>query len=177
MKNKIISFFIGTTTVCSMLLTGCSNRNETVIAKGNGWALVQDNDPSYRIDWSEISNASQYDFKTKKDTSTCEVTQYTGHAYNFRIPTKINGLSVTVLGKKAFSENNNIVGVYVPDGVEEIQSDCFSNSSSLSEVRLPDSLKSLSKSAFDGCSDVKITYKNKEYAYTEIDELASLINN
>ncbi len=175
MKNKIISFFIGTTTVCSMLLTGCSN--ETVIAKGDGWALVQDNDPSERIDWSEISNASQYDFMIEEINSTCEVTQYKGDAYMFRIPPKIDGLSVTVLGKNAFSENKNMYGVYVPDGVEEIQSDCFSNSSNLSEVRLPDSLKSLSKSAFDGCRDVKITYKNKEYPYTEIDKLADLINN
>lgn len=177
MKNKITSLLIASTIAFSMLLTGCSNKNETTIAKGNGWALVQYNDPSYRIDWSEISNASQDDFTIKEITPTCEVTQYKGHAYKFRIPTKINGFSVTVLGKKAFSENSNMIGVYVPDGVEEIQSDCFSNSSNLSEVRLPDSLKYLSKSAFDGCNDVKITYKDKEYAYTEIDNLADLINN
>lgn len=160
------------------LLNGCKNNNETVIAKGNGWTLVQENDPSHRVNWSEISNAPQSYFKTIKSKEGCKVSGLatSTSVYLLRIPKKIAQLDVTSLGDRAFYNLADLQAVFVPDGVQEIHGNCFTDCSSLSEVRLPDSLASLSSNAFDGCREVIISYKGNEYTYAEIDRLIDLIN-
>ena len=67
------------------------------------------------------------------------------------LPSEVDGLPVTAIGKLAFADRDDIVRVIIPEGVTKIDSGAFRSCSNLQEVVLPESLTDLGAEAFKRC--------------------------
>ena len=67
------------------------------------------------------------------------------------LPSEVDGLPVTAIGKLAFADRDDIVRVIIPEGVVKIDSGAFRSCSNLQEVVLPQSLTDLGAEAFKRC--------------------------
>lgn len=106
--------------------------------------------PDYpTIDWSEIPEASEEDFKAEKAGGGVVITEYYGEGGNVKIPAQIRGYDVVYINE-AFQDCETITGVYIPDTVTEIRSYAFQNSKELTYVRLPETLRAMGAQAFEG---------------------------
>ena len=78
---------------------------------------------------------SNGDFKyALNDDGTVKITQYTGRAAELKIPAKLDGKKVTVIGKTAFYKRNSLTSVTIPDSVTKIGDAAFSDCSNLTSV-------------------------------------------
>lgn len=81
-----------------------------------------------------------------------EIDKYTGDSERIRIPERIWGRKVTVIGIGAFSENTKIEKVVIGDNVEMIHIAAFEDCTNLREVELPEELIVIHRGAFRNCS-------------------------
>ena len=58
----------------------------------------------------------------------------------------------TVIGVRAYADNQNLVNVRIADGVTEIGAKAFCRCCSLTSVVIPDSVTNIGNSAFRSCS-------------------------
>jgi len=101
-------------------------------------------------DFTEADTSeADYGYQITTD-GRCEIFSYKGNEAVVKIPEYINGFRVERI-TTAFSRNENLVSVIIPDGVLEIESTAFMNCSSLMSVRLPSGLRAISNMAFAGC--------------------------
>ena len=96
------------------------------------------------------------------DETHCAVTGYTGSAEEVVIPAEIDGYSVRRISQNAFSSNDTITGVTIPEGVEEIRFYAFYDCASLETVTLPDSLAAIGYEAFGYCTALRSINYPKE---------------
>ncbi len=87
-----------------------------------------------------------------------EITKYNGGASVVVIPTTINGQTVKKIGEKAFYNNDNIVGLYIPNTITEIASNAFYDCDSLEEIAFPSSVSVIGIKGFYYCSATKNVY-------------------
>ena len=91
-----------------------------------------------------------------------EVDRYSGTLGNIVIPstTTINDIkyTVTTIDQGAFSGNNTIVSVVIPNTVTEIESNAFGNCKNLEYVVIPSSVKSIGNGPFRGCTKLTAIY-------------------
>jgi len=85
---------------------------------------------------------------------TAEIVKYTGTDNELTIPAKIEGLSVTSIGRKAFNECDSLTSVVIPNGVTSIGSRAFEGCDSLTSVVIPDCVTSIGYHAFAGCDSL-----------------------
>lgn len=96
------------------------------------------------------------------------------------IPEKLDGYTVSVIGRYAFSWLRNITSVVVPSGVTTIDNGAFSGCSKLSSISLPKNLTYINDSAFNGCDALKniaipdSTIYLGSYAFAYCDSLSSV---
>ena len=62
------------------------------------------------------------------------------------IPKIHNDLPVTQIG--SFENNNELIGIIIPNTITHINNDAFSNCTSLTDIVIPDSVTSIGKAAF-----------------------------
>ncbi len=79
------------------------------------------------------------------------VTSYSGSDIHVEIPSELGGCEVRLISREAFSGNQYIVSVAIPDSVTEIGKYSFNGCVGLSSVTLPSSLKIIHEGAFYGC--------------------------
>ena len=114
------------------------------------------------------------------DKNTIKITAYNGTGSEIKIPSKIGGKTVTSIGFGVFWENETLTKITIPDGVTELEDDCFRFCTALTDVTIPDSVLSIGKYAFDGCTklcNVKISNGVKtigEYAFSDCSELTGI---
>jgi hypothetical protein len=96
------------------------------------------------------------DFEYTENEGKITITGYIGKSKDVVIPKKINNLSVTAIGNRAFigldedidqPKNNQLSSVYIPDGVTEIGHLAFSDNE-LSSIIIPDSVIFIGDGAF-----------------------------
>lgn len=85
------------------------------------------------------------------DDGTAIITEYTGSGDELKIPSTIDGYTVTIIGEGAFYANQTVVSVIVPDGVIQIDGFAFSWCSNLESVKLGKSVEVISDMAFYDC--------------------------
>lgn len=77
------------------------------------------------------------------------------------IPESINGNVITKISENAFSENQTIEGIRIPDTVTEIGEQAFLHCENLSDVILPANLTSISRNIFGGTAIESIVIPEK----------------
>jgi len=82
----------------------------------------------------EYKTVSEYEYVDHGD-GTCTISNYNGSEPNLSIPSELDGLKVTIIGKEAF-ENKKIDGVVIPEGVISIEDYAFAGSG-LDSISLP----------------------------------------
>ena len=80
------------------------------------------------------------------DASSGTIKKYNGTATDVVIPEKINGKTVTTIGKGAFARKG-LTSVVIPEGVETIDQGAFS-ANSLTTIKLPSTVKQIERLAF-----------------------------
>ena len=111
------------------------------------------------------------------DNGTAEITKYTGSESNLTIPSKLDGYSVTSIGKAAFYGCTSITGVTIPNSVKTIGNRAFDDCKSLTNVSIPNSVTSIGNRAFYGCislNDVTIPDSVTSIGYSAFEGCTSL---
>ncbi len=112
--------------------------------------------------------------------NTITITKYRSSEKDLVIPQKIEGLPVTKIGTGAFSENESLESIKLPNGLLHIGNAAFSGCSSLTFIELPDSVISISWYAFYNCTSlehIKIPNKVKtidEFTFCQCSSLESI---
>ena len=93
------------------------------------------------------------------------------------IPAYIEGLPVTHIYWEAFSGNQTITSLYIPDTITNMDTGIFRNCTSLSTVVLSDSLYQIAYEIFDGCTSLNFNeYQNGLYLGTKNNPYFALID-
>ena len=89
----------------------------------------------------------------KQDDGSVKITEFvnTGNETVIEIPETISGIKVSSIGKGAFSGNDSITHVSIPDSVTVIESNAFSGCSNLLTVDMSDYVTVISEGAFENC--------------------------
>ncbi len=83
------------------------------------------------------------------------VSGLSGSDITVEIPSEVNGITVTEIGKDVFKDNKNVGRLIIPDSVTKLGYRMCSGCTALSEVRLPAGLTVIPDEAFDGCSSLR----------------------
>ena len=67
------------------------------------------------------------------------------------------------------SKWNDLLVIYIPDGIEEIAKSAFSNWTLISHVYLPDSIKIISDKAFENCINLEEVSVNRKYNHDNLE--------
>jgi len=100
--------------------------------------------------WINEDEGSVYSY-TQLDDGTAEISSYTGRRKYLTVPEKIDGLTVSSIGERAFSENHRLRSIKLPETVRSIQDMAFYNCSSLSGIDIPERVEAIGNNAFKGC--------------------------
>lgn len=100
--------------------------------------------------------ASDFEYKENNENSKggIAITKYVGTDTTVIIPGTIDGKTVTVIGKSAFSGNKTITSVIMPDSITMIGTGAFSGCYLLSTVVLSNSLEQIDYEAFATCKSL-----------------------
>lgn len=92
-----------------------------------------------------------YEYIVIRD-GTVKITDYTGSAAELEIPAEIDGKKVTVIGRSAFSECEELTSVTIPEGVTIIGICAFYNCPSLQTLNIAKSVRIIENAAFSDCT-------------------------
>jgi hypothetical protein len=67
------------------------------------------------------------------------------------VPSKVNGQTVTVIGKGCFKECRSLTTVILPETVTEIRQQAFSDCTNLRGIFIPEGVKTIDGAAFHNC--------------------------
>lgn len=103
-----------------------------------------------------LGGNEDYLYRTRKD-GTLEILKYLGEESHVSIPESIDGAEVESVGYGAFSENEQIEEVTIPDTVTALQYGAFHSCSNLKTVTFAGNsrLQSIGVSAFEQCSSLQ----------------------
>jgi len=103
----------------------------------------------------KYNEESDFEVKPLDGGKSVEITKYVGKKFVVNIPQKIQGLSVTSIGKEAFKAfGKSLTSVTIPKSVTSIGEDAFSWCENLTSVTIPKGVTSIGKWAFWGCTSL-----------------------
>ena len=125
--------------------------------------------------------SGDYDYLPLAD-GTARLVKYYGSEADLVVPAELDGLKVTEIADSAFSWNDDIERVTLPEGVEKIGSQLFAYSTFLEAVTFPSTLKEIGSNPFIGCDEAlditKISIILAEEAGLHvIQEIIVIVNN
>ncbi|MBR5080541.1 MAG: leucine-rich repeat domain-containing protein, partial [Victivallales bacterium] len=89
-------------------------------------------------------------FKINPVGNEVEIVKYLGTSIEVKIPSRIDGWKVTVIG--GFGRNTEITKIIIPKSVKKIKKDAFHGCTKLTSIAIPRSVTSIGPSAFQGCT-------------------------
>ena len=96
------------------------------------------------------------------------ITGYTGNEASVVIPNEIEGKPVTAIGERAFSQNNTLTSVAIPDSVTGIGDYAFYESG-LENINIPAGVTTIGMGAFEECFNLSGVTFEKDSKLTEIE--------
>ena len=104
--------------------------------------------------WTQ-SGSEKIVFSVDANGVLAGVSGLSGSDITVEIPSEVNGITVTEIGKDVFKDNKNVGRLIIPDSVTKLGYRMCSGCTALSEVRLPAGLTVIPDEAFDGCSSLR----------------------
>lgn len=92
---------------------------------------------------------------SENDDGTVTITGGNIVTPKLEIPVELEGKKVSAIGMNAFTGNNVITDLVIPEGVKSLDWYCFNTCENLETVTLPDSLEFIDSWAFERCSKLK----------------------
>lgn len=89
--------------------------------------------------------------------NTVTITGYTGNAAEIRIPSSLDGYTVSAIADNAFKGNTSVITLYVPSTVKSIGANAFSGCTSLVQVTFNEGLEFVGEYAFADTALTNIT--------------------
>ena len=124
--------------ICALSLSSCDKGSET---------------PNFDPD---VGFAKGLDYSINEDSKTCTITGLGSCTEEkIYIPSKIDKFKVTSIEEAAFSGEENITLVTIPDTVTVVNSRAFFGCTNLTNITIPDSVTSIGDSVFSGCTNLK----------------------
>ena len=105
--------------------------------------------------FAETTTDGNFEYSVSEETNEVTITKYIGSGGAVEIPEKIDGKTVTAIGKFAFSYCTSIKSVTIPEGVTSIELDAFGNCTSLESVTILDGVTSIGGAAFYNCTSLE----------------------
>lgn len=90
----------------------------------------------------------------KFDTDKGAITGYTGSPTNVVIPSSIEGVAVTNIGRCAFMDCESLTSITIPNSVTSIGDRAFSQCTSLTSITIPDGVTKIDISTFSLCKSL-----------------------
>jgi len=82
---------------------------------------------------------------------------------NFKIPARIEGLPVTEIGESAFSRQDSITKITIPETVKKLRKNSFNNCYDMTDITIPKSVTEIGENSFYLCQHLtEITIKNPD---------------
>jgi len=124
----------------------------------------------------DVPNDTLY-FYPINDGTAYAVSAYSEYTCgHIKIPQTYEGKPVKIIGR--FERCNKLMGIDIPEGIEEIEHSGFSGCKKLQEIHLPESLKRIGSHAFSSCGLKSITIpKNVSkilrfaFSWTEVSDI------
>lgn len=110
----------------------------------------------------EYSAQRIYDYTISDGAAT--ITGYSGNKKNVHIPELLGGCPVVAIGGSAFSGDESIRNIVIPETVTEIGDNAFNGCVNLESIKIPRPVQSIGNGAFSGCSNLTIIGKKDSYA-------------
>ena len=123
------------------IFLGCSNLDSVYLCN------VSDRSDSSKLRISSDGTIPKLFFF---DEQSKIINDYTGSVTEVKIPSKINGVDVRVIGYGSFMNCSELTSVEIPDGVISISINAFRNCPSLESIKIPKSVSFIGSSAFWG---------------------------
>ncbi len=102
----------------------------------------------------EIKKQGEFSFRLRQD-DIVEIDKYEGTAVNLQLPESYNECPILRICNNAFSKNDFIESVVLPDSIENIGREAFYCCTNLREIKLPGNLKYICRSAFNFCTKLE----------------------
>lgn len=99
--------------------------------------------------------SGNFDYEINPDGLTCTVTGLQSRVSDLIVPSHIEGIPVTAIGKNAFSNCRDLVSVQLPNSLTLIEESAFYACTKLEEIRFGDNLESIGNGAFHGCHSLR----------------------
>ena len=96
-----------------------------------------------------------YDYTINTEDGTATITKFrvlVDGLYDITIPTELGGHTITAIGNSAFTANDHLRKVTIPDSVTSIGTLAFSNLSNLTTLSLGKGIKTIGEYAFFTCN-------------------------
>ena len=103
-------------------------------------------------------------YAPNSDVTTCTVTGMgTSSDTEIYIPSYIDGLKVTAIGEKAFSDCKDITYIKIPNTVESIGNRAFYGCTGITEITIPEGVTDIGTQIFYKASNLTTVYYNSSY--------------
>ena len=136
----------------------------------NRYSFRSPNAPEYGIRYADL--IEDYDAGESTYAKLGDgliIVEYFGDAANLKICPEIDGIGIELIGC-AFSGNEALTSVVIPDGVKRINWFAFGKCENLALVTIPDSVTCIRYDAFAGCSALTdVYYAGSESQWNAID--------
>jgi len=116
------------------------------------------------------TDTSEYKYEIENNC-----TKIISHSYNpeekqIRIPEKLGGYPVTVLGKDSFYQHTNTTSITLPESLKEINGSPFYRCYSLDKIFIPQNVEKIDSNPFFRCSSLtKITVDSDNPLFSDSD--------
>ncbi len=115
-------------------------------------------------------NVSSGDYTYTQSDGEITITKYAGSGETVEIPSQIEGMPVTTIGRRAFQNCSTIIQLTIPDGITFIDREAFRDCTNLEEIYYNCTLEKIGTNIFSGCSKLKTAYLGENVASLGVDE-------
>ena len=123
----------------------------------------------------EVKIAGDFEYELKDDQ--VKIVKYIGSDKELKIPNRIEGKTVSIIGAQAFADLPSLESVVIPESVETIYREAFKNCTSLREIELSEALTVLNRETFKGCTaleNVGLPYGLERICQSAFEDCVSL---